>query len=170
MIAAALAVLAVAVGLWWWAGRSQGATGLPRARVLAQDTERGRPVDAPLVSHRHRLVGRPDYLLEHGGAVIPVEVKPGRQAAEPYQGDLLQVWAYCLLVEETYGHAPPHGLLRYADQTWLVPWDPTACAAVLAALDDLAADAASPDVPRSHQQPARCAGCGVRAECDERLA
>jgi CRISPR-associated exonuclease Cas4 len=162
---AALAVLAL-VASW----RLRAATGLPAARVMAQDTERGERPAAPLVSHRLRLVGRPDYLLAHEGAPIPVEVKPRRRAAAPYPADLLQLAAYCLLVEETHGRAPAYGILRYAGLSWQVPFDAAARQAVLDALGRLEADRRAPEVHRSHDQPARCAACGLAHACTERLA
>lgn len=170
MILLAVAALAAGLWLWWLAGRRQAATGLPAARILAQDTERGEPPSAPLTSHRHRLTGRPDYLLRRQGAVIPVEVKPRRLADAPYAGDLLQLAAYCLLLEESTGQAPPYGILRYAHRGWRLPYDAAARAAVLAALAELRRDLTAAEVPRSHEQAARCAGCGLRHACDQGLA
>ncbi len=57
--------------------------GLPRARRVAADLEGGRAPAETLVSHRHRLTGRPDLILERRGALIPVEIKPTRRAARP---------------------------------------------------------------------------------------
>jgi CRISPR-associated exonuclease Cas4 len=169
LLAVALVLLVLGTGLWWAAGRRQAATGLPRAEVLAQDTERGELPTEALVSHRHRLAGRPDYLLRVGGATVPVEVKPRRRAAAPYSGDLLQLAAYCLLVEETTGVAPPYGILRYAHCSWRLPYDAAARDGVLAALSALGRDARAADVARSHEEPRRCAACAVRAACDQRL-
>ncbi len=164
-----VALLALAFVLWWGARSAQRATGLPRARVRYDDASAGRPLERALVSHRYRLAGRPDFILDEGGHLIPVEAKPGRRAPEPYAGDLLQLAAYCLLVEDVLGRRPPHGLLRYADRTWEVPYDDDARAQVLVTLAAMDADTHARDVHRSHDQAARCAGCGVRAVCGERL-
>jgi len=165
----AAALLALAIALWWVAGRLQRATGLPAARVRYDDSGAGRRLERPLVSHRHRLVGRPDYLLEDGPALVPVEVKPGRRSAVPYEGDVLQLAAYCLLVEEALGRRPPHGLLRYAERSWEVPFDEPLRRRLLATLAAMDRDRVAPDVHRSHDQPARCARCSQRGVCDERL-
>src|SRR5262245_1602013 len=87
-----LAVLILVLGL-----RLRRATGLPWAPVLAQDTY-GRELDKPLFARRIGLTGKPDYLLDIRGAMIPVEVKPSRRAARPYESDLLQLAARCLRV------------------------------------------------------------------------
>ena len=78
---------------------------------MADDVGAGRELARPLYARRYGLTGKPDYLIERGGAQIPVEVKPGRRAQQPYDSDLMQLAAYCALVEETSGRAPPYGLL-----------------------------------------------------------
>lgn len=161
------ALLLLAALLWWLAGRSQRATGLPPTLVRYDDAA-ARPVAKALVSHRYRLTGRPDYLLEARGTLIPVEVKPTRRATTPYQSDLMQLAAYCLLVEEEFEQRPPYGLLRYADRTWRVPWDDARRAALLATLRAME-EAALGSVARQHHEPARCANCSQRAHCEQRL-
>ncbi len=79
--------------------------------MIAQDTY-GRTLEKPLFARQIGLTGKPDYLLDIRGSTIPFEVKPGRRAAQPYESDPMQLAAYCLLVEETSGDAPPYGLLR----------------------------------------------------------
>jgi CRISPR-associated exonuclease Cas4 len=164
------AVLGVAaLVLWWLASRLQRRTGLPTARVRYDDASSGRPVEKALVSHRYRLTGRPDYLLEVGGRLVPVEVKPTRQAREPYPPDLMQLAAYCLLVEETSGQRPPYGILRYAEQSWEIPFDSRLRERLLALLAEMEEAERAADVPRSHEVPAKCQWCSQRAHCDQRL-
>lgn len=170
MIGVGAALLLLAVLLWGLASWQQRRTGLPYARVRYDDASRGERVEKPLVSHRYRLTGRPDFLLEQRGQLIPVEVKPTRRAAEPYQSDLMQLMAYCLLVEEQSGQRPSHGLLRYASGTWRVPYSPAARQQLLDTLDAMNEAQQSGDVARNHQQPARCAACSQRLACDQSLA
>ncbi|MCS6883191.1 MAG: CRISPR-associated protein Cas4 [Oscillochloridaceae bacterium] len=144
--------------------------GLPWGRVAAMDVGAGRPLERPLVAMRYRLAGKPDYLIERGGAVIPVEVKPGRRAPRPYDSDLMQLAAYCLLVEETTGRAPPWGFLRYADATFRLAYTPAVRRRLVALLDEMQALLDADDVSRSHDDPRRCAGCGFRTLCDDALA
>ncbi len=166
MISVALLLLAGALLLA--ALRLRRSTGVPWARVRSSDTG-WRPAEAPLISQRYGLVGTPDYLLESRGGVIPIEVKPGRVADEPYESDLMQLAAYCLLVEDTTGRAPPYGLLRYATHTFRLEYTPAIRAELLVILEDMRADRFADDVPRSHDQPARCRGCGFYTQCDDRL-
>lgn len=143
--------------------------GLPAGRVIYADTGAWDRLERPLFSARYRLTGRPDYLVREGSAVVPVEVKPGRDAPQPYDSDVLQLGAYCLLVEETYGQASPHGILKYREHTFAVPYTAALRQQVLAALDEMQAGHRARSVARSHDEPARCAACGVRAYCDQRL-
>lgn len=146
------------------------ATGLPAGQVIYADTGTWDRLERPLFSARYRLTGRPDYLVRERGAVIPVEVKPRRDAPEPYRSDVLQLGAYCLLVEETHGQAPPYGILKYRERTFAIPYTAALRWQVLAVLDEMRAGHRARSVARSHDEPARCAACGVRAYCDQRLA
>ena len=163
-------LLSLAIWRWLRARTLQRQSGLPRARLVYDDASAGRPPERPLVSHRHRLSGRPDFLLERGGAILPVEAKPLRRANAPYASDLLQLAAYCLLVEEDLGRTPPAGILRYAEQSWEIAWDAALRARLLETLAAMDAADEAGGADRSHAQAQRCAGCGMRAHCDQRLA
>ncbi|MBC8078127.1 MAG: CRISPR-associated protein Cas4 [Chloroflexales bacterium] len=163
-----LALLLAAVATIWLGLRLRRTTGLPWARVVASDAG-GRTLDKPLFVRRYGLTGRPDYLLEQGRALIPVEVKPGRQADRPYESDLMQLAAYCLLVEETSGAAPPYGLLRYAHHTFRMPYTDAVREELLALLDEMRDALNDDDCERSHDDAGRCAGCGFVEVCDEAL-
>jgi CRISPR-associated exonuclease Cas4 len=101
--------------------------------------------------------------------LIPIEVKPSRTAAKPYAGDLLQLAAYCLLVEDTTGQAPPYGLLRYAHRTFRVPYTADLRAQLLKVIADMRNAQAAPHVARSHGEAQRCRACGFFDKCDDRL-
>jgi len=122
---------------------------------------------AVLRSRRYRLSGRPDVLRRlPDGRVVPVELKsratPRRGPPHSHQA---QVAAYCLLVEEATGVAPPFGVLRYSDGgEFRVPWGPGPRHVLLtlrSALDRPYGGEATPS-------PAKCAGCAWRSVCDAR--
>ncbi|MDP9313183.1 MAG: Dna2/Cas4 domain-containing protein [Chloroflexota bacterium] len=162
-------LLIVAVLLLVAALRLRRASGLPWARIRIADTGSWRAADQPLMSYRYGLVGKPDYLLETRAGLIPVELKPSRRAKTPYAGDLMQLAAYCLLVEDATQQAPPYGLLRYATHTFRMPYTAAVRADLLALLDELRQDRNADEVARSHQQAARCRGCGFYTQCEDRL-
>jgi CRISPR-associated exonuclease Cas4 len=163
----ALFLLLMAAALWRLARRSRAASGLPRGKVVYVDGRNWRKPPEPLRAPRYGLAGRPDYLMREGKAIIPVEAKPSRQTPAPYEADLLQLAAYCLLVEETYQARPPHGLLVYQDCTWEIPFDAGLRQRLLDTLAEMRQACQQAEVARSHDQPARCAACSMRGHCGE---
>jgi CRISPR-associated exonuclease Cas4 len=82
---------------------------------------------------------------------------------------MLQLAAYCLLVEEHTGQRPRHGLLRYRETTFRIPYNRRLRARLLATLEQMRSDAACASVPRTHADATRCRLCGLRPYCDESL-
>jgi CRISPR-associated exonuclease Cas4 len=168
LAALAALLLLAGVALRYAAGQERRGQGLPAGRVVAVDSreEPGRI----LVARSVRLHGRPDVLVRRGGAIIPVELKTGRTPATPHRGHTLQTLAYCLLVEEHYGMRPTHGLLRYPEREFRIPYDAAGERALRAVVAEIArAKSAGQVQARDHRQPGRCAACGHRDRCAERL-
>jgi CRISPR-associated exonuclease Cas4 len=88
----------------------------------------------------------------------------------PYLGHLLQLAAYCLLVEETSGQTPPHGLLKYADALYEVDFTQELRRELLETIAAMRQARLAKTVGRSHQQPGKCAACGFLHMCDEALS
>lgn len=122
-----------------------------------------------LFSARYRLVGKPDYLVQVGEQIVPVEVKSSRAPAQPYPSHVLQLAAYCLLVEETFGTSPTHGVIQYADKQFAVPYTPALKAELLHTLSAMQRSFARGKADRSHGEASRCRACGYREVCDQRL-
>src|SRR5436190_9602441 len=104
-------------------GRAEQArTGLPiDARVVYSDTGAWERVEKPLYSRRYRLTGKPDYIVrDETGAMIPIEVKPNRNARGPRHSDTMQLMAYGILIEEKFGVRPEYGLLKYRDDVFRI--------------------------------------------------
>jgi CRISPR-associated exonuclease Cas4 len=111
------------------------------------------------------MAGRPDELCRlPTGPVVPVEVKSRAAPAQgPPRSHQVQVEAYCLLVEETTGVAPPFGVLRYADGVeFRVRWDRRAREELLRLREEVD----RPYDGRATPTPAKCGGCRWRFECD----
>lgn len=76
-----------------------------------------------LVSEKWDLQGKPDYIFKKWfrNQYIPFEIKSGKVKEDcPHEGDLMQLLAYLLLVEETYGVRPCYGKLVYRNKTFKV--------------------------------------------------
>ncbi len=163
------ALLALGLLLLRLARRGRAHSGLPQGRVIYSDTGGWNRLERPLFSREFLLTGKPDYLVADGADVIPVEVKSSSGPAHPYLSHILQLAAYCLLVEECYGRRPPYGIIRYRDCAFEVDYTPGLEDELLATLEEMRADLAAGDGPRNHDEPARCRACGYRERCDQRL-
>lgn len=123
-----------------------------------------------LVSEAHGLSGRPDFILQEEETLIPVEVKTGRKPRGPLFSHILQLTAYCFLVEEARGVRPPYGLLRYGDQVHEIDYTDDLRGLLLAKLREMRDVAARREAHRNHNRPGKCAHCSRRHACPERLA
>ncbi len=163
-------LLALGFFLLWLSRRGRQRSGVPEGRLIYTDTGGWRRPERPLFSPRYRLTGKPDYLVEEGEAVVPVEVKSGRAPAQPYDSHVLQLAAYCLLVEDHYGRRPARGIIKYADRTFGVDYTPALEEALQVTMDRMRDDLAAGGATRSHDESRRCRACGHRQHCDQRLA
>jgi len=155
--------------VWLWSRAARQGTGLPAGRVTYVDTGAWDRCERPLFSRRFRLTGRPDYLVEDLRAIVPVEVKSGSAPAVPYETHILQLAAYCLLVEEQEGRAPPHGIVKYRDGAFEVDYTPELRSKLVDILGAMRRDLDASDVERSHEERQRCRSCGYRDRCGQSL-
>lgn len=169
-MAVAALIVALAAILIWLSFRLRRRSGLPEGEVIYSDTGAWARNEENLRSNAHGLVGKPDYLVRAGRHVIPVEVKATVAPDRPRLGHLLQLGAYCLLVEERFGARPPYGIIRYNDKSLKIPFERGLEQTVVDTLDRMRADAArAGGARRDHADARRCAACGVRDDCAERL-
>jgi len=170
MLIAALTLFILALVLILISGRQRRAAGLPGGQIIYTDTRGWGKVEKPLYDRDLGLTGKPDYLVEQDGRLIPVEVKTGRTPEAPYDSHIFQLAAYCLLVEKTYDKRPTHGIIHYPDRDFSVDYTPELESALLDLLADLRRDEVRHAIHRSHEEQHRCLRCGFRDVCDERLA
>lgn len=169
MLSFALILFLVALVMLWQVGRRQKAIGLPAGRVIYTDTRSWGPVEQALYDAELGLTGRPDYLVDQAGKLIPVEVKSHPVASAPYDAHVYQLAAYCLLVQRSFGRRPDYGILHYPNRTYAIDFTPQLEKELLRLLDDIRLQDRLKDVPRSHESARRCSGCGYRSVCDQRL-
>lgn len=77
-----------------------------------------------LVAETYELSGKPDFIYRKRGSgmLLPVELKSGKigDATQPHEGDLMQLVAYFLIIEDLYGVRPKYGRLIYKDCMFLI--------------------------------------------------
>ncbi len=144
-------------------------TGIPDGRIIYSDPGVWKKALKPLYDAGIGLTGRPDYLIKKDDQIIPAEVKSSWAPRSPYDSHILQLAAYCVLVESTYGQRPPYGLLRYKNRTFKIKFTSALEERVLEKIDIIRKQKNKADTPRSHNHPNRCARCGYRNICDQRL-
>lgn len=127
-------------------------------------------VSKPLFHQELMLTGKPDYVVRgKRGDLIPVEFKSSKAPAEPYEGHIMQLVAYCVLVESHFGKRPSHGIIRYEDRSFDIKYTAELEDELIAVLEEMRFDLEDADVPRSHDAWQRCNGCGFKAGCEQSL-
>ena len=170
-ISLVLVFLAMAGLLLLRARSLQEESGLPRGEVIYTDTGTWLRNDDPLHSTTDRLVGKPDYLVQqNNGQLIPVEIKSGAAPQSPWPGHILQLAAYCRLVEDAYGIRPSFGILQYRDQAFTVDYTSDLEQDLLVVMAEMREDFQAENIGRSHGDAGRCQACGFRQRCRESLA
>ncbi|NYT01548.1 MAG: CRISPR-associated protein Cas4 [Methanosarcinales archaeon] len=149
------------------ASRRRREYGIPRGQVVYSDLDR--PGKA-LFSRQWQLSGKPDYIVRgKDGTLIPVEVKSSR-AREPHPGHVMQLAAYSLLIEESYGLKVPFGMLVYADGVQhRVDFDGSTRERLLSTLREMRECLLEGGAARNHGSRRKCGGCRARHSCGQAL-
>ncbi|MEJ2751146.1 MAG: PD-(D/E)XK nuclease family protein [Candidatus Promineifilaceae bacterium] len=166
-----LLLIAFAAGVLLLSRRWQKQSGLPEGGVIYSDDGTWFKNSDVLTDPELRLAGRPDYLVEQeNGCIVPVEIKSGRAPRMPYPGHVMQLMAYCRLVDAVYGIRPTHGILQYSDRAFSVDFTATLEQDLLDTLEEMRRDQVAYDLEPNHSDPRRCSSCGFREQCEDNLA
>jgi CRISPR-associated exonuclease Cas4 len=115
--------------------------------------------------------GRPDYILEEKGEMIPVEVKTGRVPRGPHFSHILQLAAYFVLVEEHYGKRPNYGFIRYGkEKEFRIDFDAKLEKILKDKMKEMRKCIKKGEAHRNHNRKNKCRYCSRREGCPERLA
>jgi CRISPR-associated exonuclease Cas4 len=146
-------------------------SGLPAGDVLYSDSGTWFPNAESLYAPHYALSGKPDYLVQqHDGSIVPVELKSGLAPRQPWEGHVLQLAAYCLLVDEAYGQRPSFGILQYKDKAFVIDYTLELEEDLLDLLTEMRDSQFEGELDRDHNDWRRCDRCGVRNVCYQRLA
>lgn len=69
-----------------------------------------------------KLKGKPDYIIKKGDTYVPVEVKTGKTPTYPYKNHIMQLVAYCALVEGNYQKKVTHGVIKYPENEFQIEY------------------------------------------------
>ena len=123
----------------------------------------------PLFSRRYRIAGKPDYIVKKNNRYIPVEVKIGLYNA-PQKNHILQLAAYCQLVEENYRSFVPYGVLVY-DKTkqYKIPFDPKLRFELEQSIKKMRYIIQTGRLERNHNEYHRCKNCSMKTYCEMKI-
>ena len=163
-----IAIIAAAVA--WLLGRSRFPQSTLALKIRCADL--GTVYQQPaLASTRYGLIGRPDYLVRVENGIAPVELKSGKapRSGRPYDGHLLQLAAYCLLMEDVCQACVPFGVLEYEDRSIPVEYTSSLREDLLNLLEEMRAAKCLGEPHINHNSPGKCRSCGFREVCGESL-
>lgn len=138
--------------------------GLPPGDLVYEDADGQGEI---LYSDQVPLVGKPDYIIKlANGQLVPIELKLSVQnAASPHSNHVIQVAAYCLILED-YSEAPPtYGILRYADCDFTVEYTPTLRKKVMRLLSEMERCDEKQRPQLARQKVTKCRACTFQAIC-----
>lgn len=150
--------------------KARSRTGIATGHVVdvGASADKGDPI---MVSTAYGLRGLPDVVLRVEDELIPVEVKTGRVPKGPLFSHILQLAAYCLLIEERQGSPPPYGVLQYGRHTrHEIDYNDELKFTLLNKLIEMRQTIRTGKAHRNHRRPGKCASCSRREGCSERLA
>jgi CRISPR-associated exonuclease Cas4 len=123
----------------------------------------------PLFSYRYRIAGKPDYIVENNNQYIPVEVKTGSHSL-PQKNHVLQLAAYCQLVEETYKSFVPYGVLVYnKSKQYKIPFNPNLRFELEHSIKDMRYILQTELPTRNHNDQNKCRNCSMRSYCEMKI-
>jgi CRISPR-associated exonuclease Cas4 len=135
--------------------------GVPEGSILYSDLN----IQAsPLFSKRSLLVGKPDYILQKNDRLIPVEVKSGK-GQSPHQSHILQLAAYCQILEDTTKSFVSEGILVYNHVPYTIPFNPKLRFELETVTKTIRGYLRRGGVKRNHADPHRCRNCSMKRYC-----
>jgi CRISPR-associated exonuclease Cas4 len=146
--------------------REKRIRGIPEGLIVYSDLNV--PAE-PLFSQRSRLVGKPDYIVRHEDRLLPVEVKSGGQP-HPQHSHVLQLAAYCQILEDVSGEFIPEGILVYNNVPYTITFDPQLRFELSSVMTQMRDSLHEGVMERNHQEPGRCKHCSLRQYCDDRVS
>jgi CRISPR-associated exonuclease Cas4 len=165
----ATGLIATAVLLFWQSAKYKKSAGLPEGKVIYTDSHLWKRLDQILFDKSIALTGKPDYVVENGGEIIPVEIKSNIIKSRPYDSHILQLAAYCRLIETGFAKRPGYGVLHYPNRTYKIKYTDRLESQLMELVDSIRVKSGRGEGHRSHQSAAKCKGCGYTAICEERL-
>lgn len=127
--------------------------------------------DVELISHRHKLAGKIEYILvTRLGEVIPVEIKwvrPEKRICQVPYNHKLQLAAYALLIEDNFNTIVKRAVAYYVNQAKLLELriDGHLKALAIDAVNKIYNIIRSEEIPPPRRIRGKCEDCGFKQYC-----
>jgi CRISPR-associated exonuclease Cas4 len=144
-------------------------SGLPEGQIIFSDSSYWQPSEKVLHDPSIGLSGKPDYVIRLKDMVIPIEIKSNETLQQPYPSHILQLAAYCRLVDKNYEIRPNYGILHYPNRTFRIPYDEALERKLISLVSEMQSRDVQDEIQRSHVSPQRCRSCGYSSHCDQLL-
>ena len=123
----------------------------------------------PLFSKKYRISGKPDYIIRKDNHYVPVEFKSGNHSY-PMKNHVLQLAAYCQLIEENYNDFVSFGVLIYNNSMdFKIPFDPKIRFELENTLKKMRYSLRTGNISLNHNDPNRCKACSMRKNCNKKI-
>lgn len=122
----------------------------------------------PLFHKELRLVGKPDYIVKKYNNFIPIEVKSGNPD-KPYKNHVMQLAAYCLLIEENYNTVVPYGVIQYDKTQSIISFTEDLKSELKNIIEKMRSELKSGKIERNHNIINKCSFCSLKNDCDYKL-
>lgn len=123
----------------------------------------------PFFSNRYRITGKPDYVIKNKNSFIPIELKSGFFYT-PQKNHILQLAAYCQLLEENYEGFVPYGFLVYSNKSkFKIAFDPKIRFELESTVKEIRNKMKTGTIKRNHNDSFKCKNCSMRLNCDFKL-
>lgn len=119
---------------------------------------------------KYRICGKPDYIITQKNSHIPVEIKSGYHL-KPEKHHIMQLAAYCYLVEEKYNEFIPYGLLVYYDTgiECKIEFNPKIRFELESTIKNMRYSLTKDISKRNHNDFQKCKSCSFSNYCDQRI-
>jgi CRISPR-associated exonuclease Cas4 len=140
------------------------ALGLPAGELVYEDAD---GQGETLSSSQYPLAGKPDYVVQlPDGRPVPIELKLNvEDASAPYSNHIVQVGAYCLILEDYFTTAPTHGILRYSDREFTIEYTPALRKKIIRLLAEMGRCSEIQPPPLTRQRANKCRACAFQPIC-----
>ncbi len=167
LLVLSIGVILRAIGLIERSRKTRKRSGIPEGRVLHVDSRKEELLKfkEPLFSRSLLLTGIPDVVLKRGDFFIPVEIKAREPPERPFKSHLMQLIAYCALLEDA-GYRVSHGSLVYIgkkEKEFRIKFDQKEKRRLELLLEEMRKIKSIP--PRT--EGPRCRICSVREQCEK---